>query len=105
MEGSGAGCASFLGWDLVKHISENLPRSIFLLFPHNKVLAVEIDRFVVARHDAAEICLLNREVAHHVEAVRLQCQREWRKVRVGDELPVVFADGRLADYRFPLLRH
>src|SRR5215469_17549864 len=66
----GAARASFLGWDLVKHVSENLPRSVFLLFPYNKVLAVEIDLFVVARHDAVEVCRFNRDVADHVEAVR-----------------------------------
>src|SRR5215469_14272185 len=83
--------ASFLGWDLVKHVSENLPRSVFLLFPYNKVLAVEMDLFVVASHNAVEICRFDRDITHHMEAVRLECQRERRKVRVGDELPVVFA--------------
>ena len=64
-----------------------------------------MDLLAVPSQLAIEIRRLDRDVAHHVEAVRFERRRERHKVRVGDELLVILADRRLADHGFLLLRH
>ena|SRR5206468_11158283 len=40
----------FLRRDLVVHVAEDLPRTVYLLLPHKQVLAAEMDLFPVPRH-------------------------------------------------------
>ena len=62
----------FLRQDLVPHVPEDLPRTVFLLLPQNQVLATEMDLLPAPGRVAFEIRRFNRDVAHHLEALRIE---------------------------------
>ena len=62
---------SFLRWDLVVHVTKNLPRTVGLFLPDKQVLAAEMDLLAVSRHVAFEERGRNRDVTHQMEAVQL----------------------------------